>query len=225
MQKEFSYRDFFNSFTESEKKCAPAELFVQGHPELLYAGLKVSIVGSRKPTQAGIADAECLTMSLVDRGATVVSGLAEGIDTVAHETAIRQGGKTIAVLGTPLSEAYPKKNTQLLEKIKKEHLAVTQFPLGYPTRKENFPMRNRTMALISDATIIVEASETSGTRHQGWEALRLGRLVFLMQSVAENPLLSWPKEMMKYGAQPLTCELLPSLLYDIPNVTARLDYA
>jgi DNA processing protein len=218
----FNYQEFINSFTDFEKKFAPNALFIEGDDSLLQCGLKVCIVGSRKMSQQGKEDAECLAKTLVRHDAIVVSGLAEGIDTVAHETAIHNGGRTIAVLGHPINTAYPKKNAELLETIKKNHLAVTQFPIGYPTKKENFPMRNRTMALLSDATIIVEASETSGTRHQGWEALRLGRLVFLMESVAENPELTWPKEMMKYGAQALTCELLPEILDAIPNVTARL---
>jgi len=220
-----SYQKLFDTFTDLEKKYAPQNLFIEGDASLLFSGLKVSIVGSRKPTQQGIEDAECLAKSLVSNSAIVLSGLAEGIDTVAHETAIQQGGKTIAVLGTPLDIAYPAKNRNLLNVIKKDHLAVSQFAQGYPTKPENFPMRNRTMALLSDATIIVEASEKSGTRHQGWEALRLGRIVFIMKNVIENKDLTWPKEMVKYGAQELTCELLPSVLELIPNITARLEYA
>ncbi|HEY1871036.1 MAG TPA: DNA-processing protein DprA [Chitinophagaceae bacterium] len=221
----FAYQKLFDTFTDFEKKYAPQNLFVAGDASLLYSGLKVSIVGSRKPSQKGIEDAQCLAKTLVSHGAVVLSGLAEGIDTVAHETAIKNGGKTIAVLGTPLDVAYPAKNRGLLETIKRDHLAISQFPIGYPTKKENFPMRNRTMALLSDATIIVEASEVSGTRHQGWEALRLGRFIFIMKSVLENKELSWPKEMVKYGAQELTCELLPSFMEFIPNITARLEYA
>jgi DNA processing protein len=221
----FSYNDFFQTFTSIEKKFAPKDLYVEGNSSLLYSGLKVCIVGSRKPTIEGIKDAECLAKTLVNNMAIVVSGLAEGIDTVGHETAINNGGTTIAVLGTPTNIAYPSKNSNLLSIIERDHLAVSQFPVGYPTKKENFPMRNRTMALLSDATIIVEASEKSGTRHQGWEALRLGRMVFIMKSVIDNKELSWPSEMVKYGAQELTCELLPEFLESIPNVTARLEYA
>ena len=81
-------------------------------------------------------------------------------------------------------------------------------------------MRNRTMALLTDATVIVEAGEKSGTVHQGWEALRLGRLLFLMESVASDPRLSWPKEMIHYGAQVLSREKLDEALPDIPAVTA-----
>lgn len=221
----FNYNQLFQTFTKFEKKFAPQNLYTEGDPSLLYGGLKVSVVGSRKPSPQGINDAKCIAETLVKNGVTVVSGLAEGIDTVAHETAIKMGGKTIAVLGTPLNITYPAKNTSLLEAIKKEHLAVSQFPQGYPILPKNFPMRNRTMALLSDATIIVEASEKSGTKHQGWEALRLGRFIFIMDKVVNNNNLSWPSEMINYGAQELTCDLLPMFLNEIPNVTARLDYA
>ena len=135
------------------------------------------------------------------------------------------GGKTIAVLGTPLDKAYPAKNRELLETIKHEHLAVSQFPKGHPGRPENFPQRNRTMALLCDATVIVEAGQKSGTRHQGWEALRLGRLVFIMKNVAENPALSWPTEMIHHGAQVLSREDLPKILYGIPSFTAGGELA
>ncbi len=221
----FKYKNFFETFTDIEKKFAPHNLFIEGDASLLYEGLKVSVVGSRKPSPQGNEDAVYLVKTLINKGAIVVSGLAEGIDTIAHQTAIELGGKTIAVLGTPLDICYPAKNATLLNSIKSNHLAVSQFPNGYSTKKENFPMRNRTMALLSDATIIVQASEISGTRHQGWEALRLGRYVFIMKSIIENKELTWPKEMMKYGAQELTCELLPLFLDEIPNITARLHYA
>jgi len=221
----FSYPKLFETFTDLEKKYAPKNLFFEGDTRLLDSGLKISIVGSRKPSEQGIKDAQCLAKTLVEHGVTVLSGLADGIDTVAHETAINNGGKTIAVLGTPLSKAYPAKNANLLNVIKQRHLAVSQFEEGYATKKENFPIRNRTMALLSDATIIVEASENSGTRHQGWEALRLGRFIFIMKSVLENKALSWPREMVKYGAQEVTCELLPNFIEAIPNITSRMEYA
>jgi DNA processing protein len=162
---------------------------------------------------------------LVGHGIIVVSGLAEGIDTVAHQTAVKENGRTIAVLGTPFSKVYPASNKALFEKIVNEHLAITQFPENYSVQKQNFPMRNRTMALISDATIIVEASENSGTRHQGWEALRLGRLVFILQNIVENPQLTWPKEMLNYGAQILRREDMDTVFENIPSLTSSFDLA
>jgi len=217
--------EILGDLNEFEQKHAPKELFVEGDRSLLNTGIRVSVVGSRKPTEAGIKRAKMFTSALVRHEIVVVSGLAEGIDTVAHETAIREGGKTIAVLGTPLDKAFPAKNADLLDTIKRDHLAVSQFPVGYPSKKDNFPRRNRTMALVSDATVIVEASEKSGTRHQGWEALRLGRLVFIMENVASNPDLTWPEEMIAYGAQVLTREDMPEVLYDIPSFTAGSSVA
>lgn len=211
--------ELFGSLNSFEAKHAPEGLYLAGDASLLAEGKRVSVVGSRKPTPEGKARTRAFARILVEHGIIVVSGLAEGIDTVAHETAIAEGGRTIAVLGTPLSEAYPSKNRALLETIKADHLAISQFPEGTPPLRTNFPQRNRTMALISDATVIVEASENSGTRHQGWEALRLGRMVFLMQSVADNPALTWPKEMIGYGAQVLRRDDLPEVLHDIPNFT------
>ena len=203
-----------------EEKNAPDVLYTEGDMSLLTEGSRVAIVGSRKASQDGLKRARAVARALVEQGIVVVSGLAEGIDTVAHKTAMEQGGKTIAVLGTPLSQAYPAKNADLLAAIKRDHLAISQFPEGYPPKSENFPRRNRTMALICDATIVIEASEKSGTRHQGWEAIRLGRHVYLLENVANNPELTWPKELISYGAQILRRHDLPDVLFEIPNFTA-----
>ena len=222
MMEAIKYRtdEFLGSLGPIEAKNAPEALFVAGDTSLLTEGTRVAVVGSRKASSDGQQRARSLVCSLVEQGMTVVSGLAEGIDTIAHETAIERGGRTIAVLGTPLSQAYPSKNRKLLEIIKRDHLAVSQFPEGYPAKRENFPQRNRTMALICDATIVVEAGEKSGTRHQGWEAIRLGRIGYLLENVAKNPRLSWPSELIRYGAQVLTRDALPTLRYDIPNFTS-----
>lgn len=203
-----------------EQKNAPDILYTSGDIALLTEGSRVAIVGSRKASEDGIKRARAVTRALVEQGITVVSGLAEGIDTVAHQTAIDAGGRTIAVLGTPLSKAYPIRNASLLDEIKRNHLAITQFPEGYPAKGENFPRRNRTMALICDATIVIEASEKSGTRHQGWEAIRLGRHLYILENVASDPSLTWPKQLIGYGAQVLRRENLPDILFDIPNYTA-----
>jgi DNA processing protein len=217
--------DLLGPLNDFETKNAPKELYLAGNRALLSERLRVSVVGSRKPSPEGIKRAQFFTRALVNHNITVVSGLAEGIDTVAHETAIEAGGRTIAVLGTPLDKAYPAKNKDLLERIKAEHLAISQFPSGFPARGQNFPQRNRTMALITDATVIVEASEKSGTRHQGWEAIRLGRLVFIMENVANNPELTWPREMIGYGAQILSKDDLPEILNDIPSFTGGAELA
>lgn len=217
--KEHHTESLLRPLNDWERKHAPKTIWTEGDETLLRDGLRVSVVGSRKASPAGIARANVFCKALVKRGITVVSGLAEGIDSVAHTTAIEENGKTIAVLGTSLEECYPKKNGALLEHIKRSHLAISQFPPGYPMRKDNFPRRNRTMALISDATVIIEASEMSGTKHQGWEAIRLGRFVFILESVATDSKLSWPKEMIEYGAQVIRRDTLDLALDNIPPMT------
>lgn len=204
-----------------EKKYAPKELYVKGILPIPLPRPRVSIVGSRKASPNGLAAARLITKALVKGGhVVIVSGLAEGIDTSAHEEAISSGGMTIAVLGTPLDKVYPAKNFLLQQRIMNGHLAISQFPAGHPITKTNFVIRNRTMALISDATVIVEAGETSGSLHQGWETLRLGHSLFIWKDMFENKQLVWPQKMMEYGAIPLSdplevLEALPSP-YDMP---------
>ena len=176
----------------------------------------MSIVGSRKASADGLRRAAKLAAMLVDHGTVVVSGLAEGIDAAAHTTAIERGGKTIAVLGTPLDKCFPAKNRDLQDRIMREHLAVTQFAPGQNPGARAFPMRNRTMALLSDATVIVEAGEKSGTIHQGWEALRLGRTLFIMESLVEKG-FEWTSEMQRYGALLLSESTRESFLANLPE--------
>jgi DNA processing protein len=133
----------------------------------------------------------------------VVSGLALGVDTLAHSQTIELGGRTIAVLGTPLDQVFPRQNEALQRFISREHLVVSEFAPGVVVSRGNFPRRNRTMALIADASVIIEAGDGSGTLSQGWEALRLGRPLFLLQSLLEAD-LKWPREMLDYGASVLT---------------------
>ncbi len=224
--KAYAPRELLGPLNDVEQKNAPEQLFVAGDLGLLQAGPRVSVIGTRKPSPLGIKRAGQLCRALVERQVIVVSGLALGIDTVAHQAAIRLKGRTIAVLGTSLDQVYPKSNEALQKTIIEHHLAVSQFPSGYPGKPANFPMRNRTMALISHATVIVEAGEGSGTIHQGWEALRLGRPLFLMESLLKTPGLKWPAEMISYGAQALSKETLESLFENLPqgSLSAELPF-
>jgi DNA processing protein len=211
--------DLLGPLNAEERRHAPEKLFVAGDRSLLVRHPKVSIVGSRQPSDESLRRAARLAKVLVEHDVVVVSGLAKGIDAAAHRSAIAAGGKTIAVIGTPLDKTYPRENAELQHQIAREHLVTSQFPKGYPTMPACFPMRNRTMALIVDASVIVEAGETSGSLSQGWEALRLARLLFIMRSVAERPDLRWPREMMRYGALVLNEpeELLEALPYGDPS--------
>jgi DNA protecting protein DprA len=158
----------------------------------------VSIVGTREASHEGRARAARLARELVQRNAVIVSGLARGIDTAAQTSAIENGGCTIAVIGTPLSKASPSENASLQEKIWREHLLISPFPEGRPVYRSNFPQRNRVMAALSDATVIVEASDTSGTLHQAAECNKLGRWLFIMKAVTEDTTLAWPRKFLEY---------------------------
>ena len=192
--------ELLGPLNEVEKKNAPSRIFFSGNRSIVSSGPRVSVVGSRKASPQGIETAQRIARYLAAHRAVVVSGLAEGIDTAAHVAAMSAGGATIAVLGTSLEEFFPAKNRSLQERIMRDHLAVSQFSRGIPSRPGNFPMRNRTMALLSDATVIVEAGEKSGSLHQGWEALRLGRPLFILESAAGSYDLKWPGEFIAYGA-------------------------
>lgn len=192
------------TLNDIESKADPVMLFVEGALDIPLPCPKVSIIGSRKASTQGIVNTQKIAKTLIESKVIIVSGLAEGIDTAAHVTALNMNGKTIAVIGTPLDKAYPKINYELQQELMKNHLVVSQFPTGYPITRKNFVMRNRTMALISDASVIVEAGKTSGSKHQGWETLRMGRPLFIWKSVVNDKELDWPTEMIEHGAVELS---------------------
>lgn len=154
----------------------------------------VAIVGSRKVSDRGSRHAAELAAELVGAGVVVVSGLAEGVDAAAHRAAIAAGGRTVAVIGTPLEKAYPAKHASLQERIYREHLLVTPFPRGSRVFPSNFPQRNKLMAALSDATIIIEANDDSGSLHQAAECAprRLNRWLFIARSILERRDVTWP---------------------------------
>jgi DNA processing protein len=210
-----------------EKQNAPEFVWTAGATALLKLGCRVSIVGSRKASPAGLKRAAKLARILAEEGIVVVSGLAEGIDTAAHQAAMAvRHGRTIAVLGTPLNACYPRQNASLQRLIMEEQLAISQFAPGHPILRSNFPRRNRTMALVSDATVIVEAGDVSGSLSQGWEALRLGRRLFIMRSVATTTGLRWPTQMRKYGAEVLSKadDLLDALPANVGGLLTALTF-
>lgn len=195
--------EVMGGLNEFERRHAPETLFAYGDRSLLAAPARVAVVGSRKASLQGQKRAARLVRALVERDVVVVSGLAAGIDTIAHEETVRCGGRTIAVLGTPLDEVHPPSNAALQQLLMERHLVISQFPSGHPTLRSNFPRRNRTMALLCHASVIVEAGESSGTLSQGWEALRLNRPLFILKSVFDSAGLTWPEAMLRYGAHVL----------------------
>jgi DNA processing protein len=194
-----SSEELLGALNEIEQKYAPKTLFVAGKIGLPLPHPRVAIIGTRKPSAEGLKIASSLSKTLALENVIIVSGLARGIDTAAHTAAIEAGGRTIAVLGTPLSKTYPRENAELQSFIMTKHLAVSQFDEGHLTTPTDFVVRNRTMALIADASVIVESGEGGGSLHQGWEALRLGRPLFIHSREFMRG-LEWPRDMAEYGA-------------------------
>ena len=172
---------------------APPYLFLRGNVSLLNEPI-VSVVGSRKASKDGLLKAKRLAQLLGREGIVVASGLARGIDTAAHTSSLDNGFLTIAVIGTSITEVYPKENEGLQRMISEEGLVVSQFPPSTPTQRWHFPVRNAVMSGISLATVIVEASETSGALRQADYALKQQRLVFIPQSALANPNITWPRK-------------------------------
>jgi DNA processing protein len=185
----------------------PVELlYFQGWWDLAESP-SVAVVGTREPSEEGMARTRKLVKRLTDDSFTVVSGLAKGIDTEVHRTAIELGGRTIAVIGTPLNLRYPKENGQLQKQLAEEHLVISQVPVVRYQQSRNptanrffFVERNITMAALTRATVIIEAGETSGTLVQARHALKQGRKLFILESNFKNPALSWPAKFEEQGA-------------------------
>ncbi|MFM0068927.1 DNA-processing protein DprA [Paraburkholderia aspalathi] len=185
----------------------PVEFFYyRGALDLAFSPRSIAVVGTREPSPEGVARTRRLVRLLVEEKVTIFSGLARGIDTIAHKTAIDCGGKTVAVIGTPITETYPKENLALQETIARKHLLISQVPIlrySRQTFRGNrlfFPERNATMSALADATIIVEAGETSGTLIQARAALKQKRKLFILDSCFTNPSLTWPAKYEERGA-------------------------
>jgi DNA processing protein len=180
-------------------------LYYQGAWELTETRC-VAVVGTRKPTDNAIKQTQRLVRALVERDFTVVSGLATGIDTAAHKAAIEAKGRTIAVIGTPLGVYYPPENRELQDLIANDFLLISQVPVlryanqAVPQNKLFFPERNITMSALTDATIIVEAGETSGTLTQARAALHQGRKLLILNALFERADLTWPATFEARGA-------------------------
>jgi DNA processing protein len=155
----------------------PFILFVKGKI-IAEDALSVSVVGTRKPTSYGRMAAEKLSEDIARRGITIVSGLARGIDTVAHKSVLASKGRTIAVLGSGIDVCYPPENKRLLEQIAEQGAVVSEFPLSTVPDKRNFPLRNRIISGLSLGTVVIEAPEKSGALITAEMALEQGREVF-----------------------------------------------
>jgi len=169
----------------------PPLLFVAGALDAADAR-SMAVIGSRQATERGLETARKIAVHMGENGYTVVSGLAAGIDTAAHTAALEHSQRTVAVIGTGLRHTYPPQNAALQHKIASEGAVVSRFwPESPPTRR-SFPMRNAVMSGTSLATVIVEASQTSGARIQARLALAQGRRVFLHEQLLSQ---DWAREL------------------------------
>jgi len=170
----------------------PPLMFTRG--DLRVHDRAVAVVGSRNATEEGLRIARAVSASLANRGVTVASGLAKGIDTAAHTAALEAGGRTVAVIGTGIHRYYPAANRQLQNHIADVGLVVSQFWPDAPPTKQSFPMRNAVMSGYAAATVVVEAGEKSGARIQARLALHHGRPVVLTNQVMR---CDWAKAFAK----------------------------
>jgi DNA processing protein len=154
-------------------------------------GRAIAVVGARAASPRGVRAAGAIAEHLVDQGFTVVSGLATGIDHAAHTAALGRGGRTLAVVGTGLRRSYPAQHAELQGRIAADCAVISQFWPDAPPTRRSFPMRNAVMSGLSLATVVVEASVTSGSRIQARLALEHGRPVFLLESLLEH---DWARE-------------------------------
>lgn len=169
-------------------KTYPVKLnYIENRPIVLYTigcleninNESVAIVGSRLCTKYGVNNAKFFSSELAKRNVNIISGLAKGIDSIAHSSCLESGGKTIAVVGTGLDMIYPQENIGLAYKIiKSGGLIVSEFPMGTKISKENFPRRNRIISGLSNVVIVVEAGEKSGSLITAECAINQGREVF-----------------------------------------------
>lgn len=178
--------------------CPPAILFVEGDASLLHRA-QIAIVGSRRPSAGGRDNAAHFAARMAEAGWVVTSGLAEGVDTCAHEAALRHG-RTIAVIATGLDEAYPSSNARLMRRISTEGVVVSEHPPGTPAIRQHFPSRNRLIAGLSVGTLVIEAAQRSGALITARLAGDAGREVFALPGSIHNPMARGCHRLIRQGA-------------------------
>jgi len=178
----------------------PALLFLKG-TLLPQDDLALAVVGTRSASYYGLKTCRRLAGALAARGVTVVSGLARGIDTAAHQEALENGGRTLAVLGCGLDVVYPPENLKLYGQIPEQGALISEFPLGTPPEARNFPIRNRIISGLALGVVVVEAGLKSGTGITVRYALDQGREVFAVPGPIDSPTSVGPHRLIQQGAK------------------------
>ncbi len=191
---------------------APIVLMVKGiFPEFLRS---LAIVGSRRASCYGMTMATNFARELGEKGFTIVSGLARGIDTCAHEGALLSRAATLGVLGSGLGQIYPSENKDLSEKISQNGGVISEFPMNTPPLSQNFPRRNRIISGLSLGVLVIEASEKSGALITADFALEQGREVFALPGPVESPTTKGVHRLIQQGAKLVTC--VEDILEELP---------
>ncbi len=197
----------------------PPVLYLRGdfHPEDAWA---VAIVGTRAVSPYGRQAAEEVANMLALNGVTVVSGLARGVDAIAHQAAIKAGGRSLAVLGSGVDKIYPPEHRALAERLSEQGAVLSDYAPGTPPDSANFPPRNRIISGLSLATIVIEAGETSGALITAQFAADQGRDVFALPGSIYAPQSKGPNRLIANGARPL---LTPQDVLEALNLTRNVQ--
>ena len=194
---------------------APPVLFLRGNVQLLHKP-SAAIVGSRHATPQAMRIAKDFGRALSEKDIPVVSGMASGIDTAAHQGALQAGGGTIAVWGTGIDRIYPPSNKNLAYEIAEKGLIVSEFPIGTRPYAGNFPRRNRLIAALSQVTLVVEAALESGSLITARLAAEMGREVMAVPGSIDNPHSKGCHKLIKDGAKLVEC--LDDILHECPRL-------
>lgn len=189
-----------------EIPCPPPVLYYRGNVDRKEnQGITptVAIVGTRSPSEYGRRWTRKISTALAKSGFTVVSGLANGIDTEAHTGCLEAGGRTFAVMGTGVDIVYPKQNERLCDRILQQGLAISEYPAGTQPNKTNFPRRNRIIAGLSRATIVIEAPHKSGALITAYQANDFGRDVYVLTGRLDDERSFGCLELLSKGAHPI----------------------
>lgn len=177
----------------------PIVVYMRGNADLIGTA-SVAIVGTRKPDSYGQKCTSQLSGSFAELGIPVVSGLARGVDTIAHQACLSKGGKTIAVIGGGILNIYPPENESLARRIASNGLIISEHPVCSQAKPQNFPLRNRLISALSDAVIVVQAGLTSGALITAYNAIEQGKEVFAVPGKIDNPHSRGCHKLLKEGA-------------------------
>lgn len=193
----------------------PSVLYIRGRLAASHQ-LALAVIGSRKPTPYGKMSAQRFGQTLAEHGYTVVSGLARGIDSLAHRGALQAGGQTLAVLGSGINVVYPPENQGLYEQICSQGAVLSEFPLNTKPDRWNFPRRNRIISGLALGTLVIEAAANSGSLHTARYALDQGREVFAVPGRIDAPNSRGTNDLIKKGAK--LVESIDDILDELPEV-------